>query len=150
MLFLAEKGRPAPHLYDGRKLVLFIPGSHQCRRGVESFLDMVVCSRTLWEGMRTDQPSAVTSLGLRDLFLEKRKEGEGYIRASWRCDSSPRDQSSCPLQCFRAPHCFQEPQAIQINMNYINIVNPKPNFMMATKQTGLGRQVNFLPTTSFH
>lgn len=84
MVSLAEKGRPAPHLYGGRKLVLFIPGSPQCRRGVESFLDMVVCSRTLWEGMRTGQPSTVTSLGLSDLFLEKRKEGEEYIRASWR------------------------------------------------------------------
>lgn len=52
VLSLAEKGRPAPNLYDGRKLVLFIPGSPQCRSDVEGFLGMAVCSRAPWEGMR--------------------------------------------------------------------------------------------------
>jgi len=55
MLSLAEKGSPsdsAPSLYDVGKLVLFIPAPPQCGRVVEGFLDMVVCSRAPWEGMR--------------------------------------------------------------------------------------------------
>lgn len=45
------------------------------------------------------------------------------------------------------PRCLQEPPAMQTNMDYINRVNPNLSFMKTTKQTGLGRRVNFLPTT---
>lgn len=60
------------------------------------------------------------------------------------------EQSSCPSMGFRTPQSLHEPPAMQANMDYINIVNPKINFIKATKQTKLGRQVNFLPSTSFH
>lgn len=105
MLSLAEKGRLAPHPYDGGKLVLFIPGSPQSRRDVESLLDVVVCSRAPWEGTRTSQPHAVTSLGLSDLFLEKKEGGRGTYQGIMerRGDSSPWEQSSCPSLGFRAP-----------------------------------------------
>lgn len=81
------------------------------------------------------QPCAVTSFGLSDLFLEKKEGGRGMYQGitERRGDSSPWEQSSSPLPCFRAPHCLQEPPAMQTNMNYVNIVNPKLNFTKATK-----------------
>lgn len=67
-----------------------------------------------------------------------------------RVVSSLLEQSSCPFRYFRAPHGLHEPPAMQANMDYINIVNPKTNFVKDAKRTRLGGQVNFLPSTSFH
>lgn len=76
------------------------------------------------------QPCAVISFRLSDLFLEKKEGERGMYQgiAERRGDSSPREQSSSPSLCFRAPRCLQEPPAMQTNMNYVNIVNPKLNF----------------------
>lgn len=72
VLSLAEKGRPTPYPYW--KLVLFVSVSSQLRIKVES-LDMVICSRAPWEGMRISQPHTVWSLGLSDLFLGREDGG---------------------------------------------------------------------------
>lgn len=54
--------------------------------------------------------------------------------------SSLLEQSSCPSMYFRASQSLHEPPAMQANTDYINIVNPKINFI---KRTRLGSRLTF-------